>query len=134
MQPEPEKFEIYKIQHRRRAEGEWLKVDSPLKEVEQEEWSFSCWDTFGASFDPWKSYGVRKYPKISAHVHRLWSKTGLKGWTKLEYAEAALQRVIKDDNRGKYDSEHYGRKCQVLRHHFRIVKVIHYNDVVIVNF
>ncbi len=128
-----EKTEYYTIQHKRRAEGPWLKLDEPVQPVNTDRWSFSSFDHFGCSFDPWdnKNYGQKKFKKQSKDKSDLWQKTHRDGWTKLEYAVAALKRVIKDDNDGHYDSfDSYNTRHQVRRHHFRIVKVTCFSDII----
>lgn len=115
----------YIIEYLKAHESEWLKPDGPLKEVKDKQWH-RCGDYFMYSIDPWNpdKYGHKLYRKSSDDKYKVWCDTSETGFYKLENAKRALKRLIRDDGDGIYDSvSPYGKKCQAVRHEFRICKV-----------
>jgi hypothetical protein len=121
-------FTYYTLQHRRTHESPWLKPRGKLKPVKElDDWSFSSWDVFGGTAEPWVGTGNNYKPQFKeAHdeTHSVWACTGRHGWWSLKYAVKGLRRVQAAQARGKFDSRGtYGSHNQALRYEFRLVKV-----------
>ena len=120
-------YTFYVIQQRRRAEGEWLKLESPIKPIPEEErhdWSNCSPEFWGCSLNP----HTKNYKPSHIAADKEWCEckvaTGNCGWWTLKYAIEALKRVRQDDADGMYDSrDTYGKTEQLVRHEFRIVKI-----------
>ena len=120
---------IFCIQQRQSKKGAWLKLDSELKPVPKKDndWSTCGDDYWGRSTNPLKKGGnwERKFPDADKQWQDAYNATGTHGWYDVEYAIAALKRIRDDDNNGMYDSiDGYGKRHQVIRHEFRIVKMV----------
>ena len=119
-------YEIYCIQSRTTHKGEHLKIGSPLKPVPKKEqrWYFIGPDAH-AAINPWKGYGVHRYPKSSDELHKVRNLTGCSGWFNVKHAVAAFKRLLKADANGDHDyTDPYGGKTSEVRHEFRIVKKV----------
>lgn len=120
-------FTFYTLQHRTTHRSPWLKPNEPLELVEDHGWSFSSWDVFGGTAEPWHGSGNDYRPKYRvAHdeTHSVWANTGWHGWWSLEYAVKGLRRVRAADAKGKFDvRDRYRHHEQAVRHEFRLVKV-----------
>ncbi len=98
---------IYVLQCRRAAETPWLEPDGPLQETTDKKWVFASKDFFAQQTD-----------------HEVWSTTGRDGWWNIDDARKALARVRERDEEGAYDStDNYKKKCQRVKHDFRLVKL-----------
>jgi|APSaa5957512535_1039671.scaffolds.fasta_scaffold227109_1 hypothetical protein len=122
------KFVYYTMQHRRTHESPWLKPKGKLMPVtDDKEWSFSSWDVFGGTAEPWHGKGNDFRPKYKdAHdeTHEVWANTSHHGWWSLAYAVKGLRRLQKAQAKGKFDSrDGYGHHNQALRYEFRLVKM-----------
>lgn len=121
-------FVYYTLQHRTTHKSPWLKPEGKLSLVKDDTpWSFSSWDYFGGTAEPWHGKGNDFRPKHKeAHdeTHSVWANTGYHGWWSLKYAAKGLNRVRKADAKGKFDSrDGYGHHEQAVRHEFRLVKM-----------
>jgi len=129
-------YTYFTFQHRTVAESPWLKPDAPCVPVKKEEqWRFSSWDHFGRFLNPLEYVqggSVRfKYKQGCEEPWEVWSHTQSYGYWTLAAAKAALKRLRKADAAGEFDiKDGYSKKCQASRHQFRLVRVIHYPDVV----
>ena len=124
-------FTFYTLQHRRTHTSPWLKPQGKLKpttDKDDKEWVFSSWDVFGPTAEPWHGPASNwrpKHKKAQNETHAVWADTGYHGWWTLKYAVKGLRRVRKADANGKFDCRSsYGRREQIIRHEFRLVKVI----------
>jgi len=120
-------FTYYTLQHRRTHKSPWLDPEGPLEPVDDQEWSFSSWDVFGGTAEPWAGSGNNykpKHKKAHDETHSVWACTGRHGWWSLNYAVKGLKRVRKAQAKGKFDSrDGYGHHEQAVRYEFRLVKV-----------
>ena len=120
-------FTYYTLQHRCTHKSPWLKPKGKLKPVDDRDWSFSSWDYFGGTAEPWHGRGNDhrpKYTKAHDETHEVWAHTRHHGWWSLKYAVKGLRRVQAADIKGKFDSkESYGHCAQAVRHEFRLVKI-----------
>lgn len=120
-------FIYYTLQHRITHKSPWLKPAGKLSPVKDDkEWSFSNWDFFGNTAEPWcgKSNDYHpRYRKSHDETHSVWANTSHHGWWTLKYAVMGLRRVQKADAKGKFDVYHHGHHEQATRHEFRLVKM-----------
>ncbi len=109
-------FTYYKIQHRKTAESEWSPGSKSLKlksVPKKNDWCDSCGDFFGFTGD---SY-IR-------------SNTGVTGWQQIADAASVLKLLRKADAAGKFDSQgdsafaRSGTKNQLIRHEYRVVRIM----------
>ncbi len=113
-------FTYYTFQHRRTHESPWLKPDEPLAPVDDREWHFSNWDSFGYIAEPRESSNENHRDE----THEVWASTGHKGWWTLRYAVLGLNRLRKASETGEFNSRHYGNVVCAMRFEFRLVKII----------
>ena len=129
------KFEYYVIQHKKTHESPWLKTKEPLVKV-RHDWAFSSWEYFGFIAEPWTGSGndwKPKHKKSHDETYDVWNKTDERGWWTLKFAEKAVRRLEKAQKSGKFDTKGpYGKKHQVCRYKFRIVKKIVSHNVEVV--
>lgn len=123
------KYSYYVIQQRPVARSPWLKPKSPLQEVPEDarvDWT-NCGEGWGKSTIPHVGTGNNWRPinkKAYDEWHDCYRKTDQHGWRTLEFALAALKRLVVDDAKGLYDVfSAYQERCQAVRHEFRIVQV-----------
>ena len=123
-------YTYYVVEQRRKAEGKWLKLDSKIAiipEKDRGEFSSCGSDYWGRSMNPRIGSGNERRPQNRAsdrQFYECYNATGQHGWWDLKYAAAALDRVVKDDEGGMYNSyDGYGKFHQHIRHEFRVTKV-----------
>ena len=123
-------YTYYVIQQRQKAKGKWLKLESKLEVIpEEDRGDFgNCGsDYWGRSTNPKIGSGNDRRPKnkiADKQFYECYNATGQYGWWDLKYAVAALDQVTKDDEGGMYNScDGYGKLCQHIRHEFRVTKV-----------
>ena len=120
-------FIYYTLQHRCTHKSPWLKPEGKLEPVGDKDWSFSSWEFFGGTAEPWHGRGNDYRPKYKeAHdeTHDVWACTSHHGWWTLKYAVKGLRRVQAADAEGKFDSrDGYKNHSQAVRHEFRLVKI-----------
>lgn len=121
----------YTFQHRRVAESEWL-TEKPIHPIRPKpKWDFSSWDcNFGKFINPldYKPKSNETYYPYAGgkEPHEVWCVTGSHGYWTLDYAAAALARLIVANSKGEFDTRSgYGQHEQSARYEFRIVKVTH---------
>jgi len=99
-----------------------------IPESKRHEWISCGADAWGRSMNPHVGEGNNwrpKYPLADKQWYECKRQTGWNGWFNVNYALSALKRVRKDDDEGMYDAKSsYGKKEGVIRHEFRIVKVV----------
>ena len=121
-------FIYYTLQHRRTHESPWLEPEEPLVPTKDKEWSFSSWDVFGRTAEPWHGKGNDyrpKHDKSHDETYSVWTNTGHNGWWSLKYAVKGLRRLQKAQAKGKFDSRELdgSNHNQALRYEFRLVKM-----------
>ena len=116
----------YRLQHKLIAKTEHNDPNGPLIPQEND-WAFSCHDYFGRIAEPWAGTGNDYKPMFrDSHdeTHDVWSRTGQHGWWTLDYALAALSRlIIENDKHAFINKGPYGETVNRCKYKFRIVKV-----------
>lgn len=128
---------VYCIQYRTFASGEWLKLDSKIKELPEygtvkfpksakTQWSV-CGEHWSRSMIPHVGTGDQHRPlnqKAYDQFRDTYRATSYHGWWDAKYAIAALKRIKQDDEKGEYDSrDGYGKLHQRIRHEFRLARL-----------
>lgn len=119
-------YTYYRLQHKLVARTEHNEPNGPLT-PQDKEWAFSSHDYFGWVAEPWEGTGNNHKPVFRNsydETHDVWSKTGHHGWWSLNYALAALSRLIIANDKGAFVNKGlYGEVISRCSYKFRIVKV-----------
>jgi hypothetical protein len=87
----------------------------------------------GRIAQPWGGKGNDFKPihkKASDQLHKVWEKTGSKGWWDVEYAIKALARLMKANKEDEFmATDGYNNPHQNQRFEFRIVKVTWFKKI-----
>jgi len=120
-------YTFYVLEWRGVAKSPLLNPGGKLSPVEDDEWSYEDFDKVAEPWYNWGNTDARpQCPKSDAERQEIEQITrfGWSGWWSLKYAIRALRRVMKADEKGKFDYyDGYGNHEQAVRHEFRVTKM-----------
>ena len=118
-------FVYYTIQQRTTSESPWLELDKPLKKVTKD----NNWHNSNLGWlDKWDGQSIKNKVE-SDEKYDVWCKTHGTGYWSFKYTKLGMEQLQKMDRQVKFNyCDGYGKVHQIVRHEFRIVKIIHTPD------